>query len=379
MKVAFFTSDNSQASGAFRSLVTLARLLKDKYKIAVKVIMPNKGTGSKLLEQNNIDYTIINSFDWTVELSKCHSIKSYLKWNIKKLYNRYSVSLIKKELDSYKPDIVHINTSWGYVGAVAANELNIPVIWHVREFLEEDQFRKFWNRKKAYTLMNKSAVVVAISQAINKKYKSIFGNKIKTIYNGIDESKYYSKHELFTKGNNLLTVGALTPGKGHEVVIKALGKLKRKGIADFHYRIVGEGIEQKRLKELVNKEELQDKIEFCGFSKNTKKFYQTSDIFILSSLSEAFGRVTIEAMMNGILVVGRNSAGTSEIINDGKNGYLFNNINELTQKLEEIFKNKELVKQIALKGQQEALEKYTAKENANKIYRLYTKVLSGKI
>lgn len=375
MRVVFVASDNSQSSGAFRSLVTLAQLLKNEYKVAVKVILPNQGTGSKLLEKNNIDYTIINSFDWTVELQKCHSIKSYLKWNIKKIYNRRSIKLIKQELELYKPDLVHINTSWGYVGAIAANELNIPVIWHIREFLEEDQFRKFWNRKKAYALMNRSAAIVAISQAINKKYKLIFGNKIETIPNGIDDSKYYSQHKLFIRGNNLLTVGALTPGKGHELVIKALRNLKKQGIDNFKYRIVGDGIDLHKLKELVNKENLQNNVEFCGFSENTQKYYQTSDIFILSSLSEAFGRVTIEAMMNGILVVGRNSAGTSEIINDGENGYLFNDIDELTKKLKYIFNNHDLAIQKALKGQEEALKKYTAKENANRIYKLYIKVL----
>lgn len=46
-------------------------------------------------------------------------------------------------------DIVHINTSWTYVGALAAKKAKIPFIWHIREFLEEDQDRRIWKRKKA--------------------------------------------------------------------------------------------------------------------------------------------------------------------------------------------------------------------------------------
>lgn len=377
MKVMFFTSDNSQSSGAFRSLVVLARLLQNKYKVNVKVILPSQGNGSKLLIENNINFSIIKSFDWTVELQKSNSIKKYIKWRIKRLYNKYSVNLIKKELRKYKPDIVHINTSWGYVGAVAANELGIPVVWHIREFLEEDQFRKFWDRSKAYRLMNKSKVIIAISQAICQKYKGVFGKKIKTIYNGIDASKYHSTHKLFKNGNNLLTVGALSPGKGHEMVIKALGLLMtHKKIDNFKYKIVGEGSEEKKLKKLVDNEGLIDRVEFCGFSTEVEKFYQSSDIFILSSLSEAFGRVTIEAMMNGLVVIGRNSAGTAEIIKNNEYGYLFNNAEELAQELELVLQNHTLAQQKALKGQKEALKNYTANENAKSIYEIYLKMLN---
>ena len=83
-------------------------------------------------------------------------------------------------------DIVHMNTSWTYLAAQVAARMNIPYVWHIREFLEEDQNVCIWNREKGYRLIAQATCVIAISESIKQKYERLIpeANLIK-IYNGI--------------------------------------------------------------------------------------------------------------------------------------------------------------------------------------------------
>lgn len=377
MKVAFVSSDNYRGSGAFRSMVKLIELLRDNYDVQVKVVLPYHGNGEELLQAANIDYIYIPSYNWVIELNNYNSLKKRLNWQIKKLRNRNAIKRLEKFFCDFQPDIVHINTSYSYVGAVAANRLNIPVVWHIREFLEEDQQTRYWDRKYAYSLYKKASCVVAISQAIYNKYvPKIGGDNLQVIYNGIDEANFYSKHELFKSGNQLITVGGLNKGKGHATILKSLGILKKRGFNDFHYLIVGEGGEKESLINLASSEGIDKEVEFYGLSKDPSKLYQKSDIYLMGSLAEAFGRVTVEAMMSGLLVIGRDSAGTSEILQNGKYGVLFKNEEELANVLEDVFKNQDRYKLLAQNGQKHALDVYTAKRNADNIYHTYQRIMS---
>ena len=67
-------------------------------------------------------------------------------------------------------------------------------------------------------------------------------------------------------------------------------------------------------------------------------------------------------MLGGLLVIGRNSAGTAEIIQDGQNGILFDNDEQLKNILIKILKNKEEYRSIAEYGQQWAIANFNYKD-----------------
>lgn len=381
MKIMFISSDNAQGSGAFRSMVALANILKKKYSAEIEVIVPAEGDGSELLKKNDIKYKTIKSYSWITSINDSEKLKNKISWELKKAVNRLAVKKIKEEILDFQPDIVHVNTTWSYVGAVAAYELQIPVVWHLREFLEEDQHVQIWNKKNGYELLSKASCVIAISSAIKEKYDKLLTKKTTLVYNGIDEKKYFHKRKILlptSKNVTLLTVGSLYPGKGHSIVIDALAKLQKMGYTCFKYNIVGEGAERKNIEEKILNEGIESEVKLWGFSKNTEKFYQNNDVFIMGSVSEAFGRVTVEAMMNGMLVIGRNTGGTSEILDDGKYGLLFQTSDELANKLEHIIKNKQEYQIIAKRGQEHAIEKYTADYNADNIEKIYEGILLQK-
>ena len=94
---------------------------------------------------------------------------------------------------------------------------------------------------------------------------------------------------------------------------------------------------------------------------------------LVCSKYEAFGRVTVEAMMAGCLVIGANSGGTIELIEDGSTGVLFESGDyvDLVNKMIYVIENKNNAKKIAKNGRNVALQRFTALINASNIRNLY--------
>lgn len=84
-------------------------------------------------------------------------------------------------------------------------------------------------------------------------------------------------------------------------------------------------------------------------------------------------RVTVEAMMGGCVVIGANTGGTIELIEDSKTGYLYEsgNVDSLMEKIIYVLENKKIANDIAKSGQAYMLSNMTAEKNADAIYDVY--------
>ena len=70
MNIMYIASDNYAGSGAFLSLVNLARNIREKYKENVLIVLPRKGDGEELLLQYSIPYIHIYTFNWCIRTEK---------------------------------------------------------------------------------------------------------------------------------------------------------------------------------------------------------------------------------------------------------------------------------------------------------------------
>lgn len=384
MNIMFIASDNCRTSGAFLSMTALAGLLKEKYGHYILVVLPYEGNGKELLDNAGIENVLVRSYDWTVPLSEQKKPFRRAKSAVKEIITKRNAKEIAHLMRSRDIDIVHINTSWTYVGALAAQKAEVPFIWHIREFLEEDQFRCIRNREKGYALMRRADKVVAISESIYRKYAPVLGEeKLIVILNGIDAGRYLNEtHEILSGDTaELLMVGGLNEGKGQRQALKACAALRDKGKWNFHLRLVGSGREEytQQIKQMAAELHLDGLVEFCGPQDDTPSYYGSSDIFLMCSKAEAFGRVTVEAMMGGCLVIGNNTAGTKDLIEDGVTGLLYEdrNIDDLVQKIEYALEHKDEARTIAANGRKYMAENMTAEMNAEKINDLYHEVIGG--
>ena len=156
MNILFVTAENDRFSGAFLSLVKLASLLQNEYNHKVTVVLPRHGSGRELLVQNNIKNIIIRSGTWSLKIDEKNKLKTKFKFCIKNMLNHIADCMVVIVIKFMHIDLVHLNSSWTCIGAKPALKYRIPLIWHIREFLEEDQGRQLWHREKGYELMRKA-------------------------------------------------------------------------------------------------------------------------------------------------------------------------------------------------------------------------------
>ncbi len=110
------------------------------------------------------------------------------------------------------------------------------------------------------------------------------------------------------------SLGRLATVKGYDMFIEALALLKARGIA-FRAVLGGAGEEEASLRALAKKHAVP--IEFIGWVEDKHTFFADLDIFVLSSRSEPFGIVLIEAMAHEVPVVSFAVEGPREITADG--------------------------------------------------------------
>ena len=382
-RILFISSDNNKVSGAFLCMVDLCDILINKYKLDVFVILPYFGNGKSLLDAKNIPNYTINSFGWGIELSRNRDSKCLKEISDKKSVNEAAIRKISQFIKTNKFDIIHINSSYSYVGAVAALKENVPFVWHIREMLEEDQDNTMWDRKEANKLINKANKVIAISSAVNSKYsKFIDSDRLVTVHDGVDIEKFYNPQKVIFNDSHIkiIFVGNIAAYKGIFDFADACILLNDSDFTDFEVLIVGAGDNQviADIKNRFSKANMSDRVRFLGYQKDVEIFLNESDIFCMCSKSEAFGRTTVEAMLSGNLVIGANTAGTKDLIDDGVTGIYYEqgNAEDLCEKMLAAINNKSKSKEIAESGRQYMFENMSAERNAEEIYNLYMEILN---
>ncbi len=206
--------------------------------------------------------------------------------------------------------------------------------------------------------------VVMVNSELQAFYQKEFSKlglrcQVRYIPNYIDDvSKTTTKYD----NKNLIAVGRLEKVKGFADLIKVykLVNLKTQGTS---LTLVGDGKEKDSLFETIVKNDLSGKVKMPGylFQEDIDKLYDKSCLYIMTSHSESFGLVMLEAMSHGLPVVAFSSAeGARDLIQDGYNGYLINNRNEfeMADKIIELLNNPDKLKKMGTNAYTSA-KKYT--------------------
>ena len=115
----------------------------------------------------------------------------------------------------------------------------------------------------------------------------------------------------------------MTKQKNFEYLINEFKSFSNKN-SNFNLYILGDGEEKPKLENLINKKGLNNKVFLLGNIKNVFNYILNADLFVLSSLWEDPGFVLIEAGLGNLFVISSDCPnGPKEILNNGKNGFLF--------------------------------------------------------
>jgi len=315
MNILYLTATGNSVGGAEISLFNLLENL-DKDKFKPHFLIPFEG-----------DYTKkIRDLGFSVEILDFKLVKNLLNL----IHSIRTIKKIIKILKDNRIDLIHSNTqaeSISFLSAVAAKICKLPFIWHPRVM-----FTGVFADSIQYFLSTK---VIVISEAAKSKFWYIFGKKkIEVVYNGIDlegfkkaESQVSLKSGTSRRQNDFLigSIGRVNYIKGYEYFIRS-AKLVLEKIPNARFIIVGfdkkENKYQQSLEVLKHELNLEDKIIFMEKTNDIREVLASLDLFIFTSLGDAFGRVLIEAMALSKPIISFDSGATSEIIEAGKTGIL---------------------------------------------------------
>lgn len=334
------------------------------------------------LEERGIQCTTILSY--TMRRSENEAgIKNTIKYLLKSLVNWWAIIQGKKKLRKYNFDVIHINGIDNHVGASIASALKIPYFWHIRQFLQEDLGKRLVREEVVLKYLKKADGVIGISKAVQYKYETLLQRPVKVIYNGIPLRNY----ELGTVSRfenqkiQILLAGRITENKGQMEAVRALGLLKEKGICNIAMTLVGnaEPIYLSHIQQEIKKNSLQEMVTVLDYCDDLNELRRKSDIGLVCSKNEAFGRVTIEYMCAEMLVIGANTGGTLELIEDRRTGLLYKqgNAQSLAEKLEYALCHIEDMKKIAKAGKDYALNSFSIERVCDEILEFYAHPYQG--
>lgn len=244
---------------------------------------------------------------------------------------------ITRQLREWGTDLVYSNASVFNIGAMAAADLGLPHVWHLREFGRQDYDLLPDLGRKMHRLGFLSAdATVCVSHAIRKAL--LAGTErpsVRVIYNGVGPEAVFEARKTAaeqTRGRTqpftFALVGRFRESKGQHVALRAFAQVAQRfpgcrlimvggagGTGDQEY--------YERCLEMPHWFGLADRVDFWGYIPDPERAFLAADCALMCSRSEAMGRVTAEAMSCVRPVIGFDAAGTSELISHGQTGLLY--------------------------------------------------------
>lgn len=179
-----------------------------------------------------------------------------------------------------------------------------------------------WRYLRFY--FNRCDLTMAPSKFMEKICREKGIRNVVFVPNGIDLKKYRPSKKRKNGENRILYVGRLVKEKNLDVVIKS-SLLVAEKIKRAKFLIAGKGPAEEYYKNLVRREGVSHLFEFLGLVPFEKiiEIYNSADVFIFPSVFETQGIAAIEAMACGLPVAGARYLAIPDIVEEKKNGYLF--------------------------------------------------------
>lgn len=328
-KKILFVITKSNWGGAQRYVYDLATSL-DRNEFNIEVVAGGNGLLKEKLEAAGIVVTSLHTMERDINLKKELRAAKEL-WSI---------------FRDRKPDIVHLNSSKaGGLGALTARLAGVKQIIftaHAWAFNENrGSISKMVISFFHWLTIILSHRTIAVSESVKEQvgHMPFLENKIRVIHLGMDpfdlKERDASRKLLFhhdgplasaTHGENndggsldteiwIGTISELHPVKGIPYTIDAIALLKEE-YPHLRFYVIGEGEQRPLIEKQIIKRRIESKVHLVGFVDDAKTYLKAFDIFVLSSLSEAFGYSLVEAGLAGVPVIATSIGGIPEVVDD---------------------------------------------------------------
>ena len=382
----------------------------------VMVICPSQTGRNYTRTIDGVKTVYLRSVDAKVYPDQIHNVpekKKFLGIKLPHLVYRYGLRVsvfpqieVKKALDEFRPDVVHVQVS---------DPIGLSVVWYARRrgipvvTTEHNQPDVFTDPLKVPGVVKKPVNYLLTSYFRNRQSKSDFVTmpteqaikdliwsrgkgfpvSVAAVSNGVDLTDFkpgkapveiYHKYSLPNDRPVVLYVGRVDPEKRVGVVLDAF-KEARKKVPKALLVVVGDGVDKVRLMQKTKKMGLGDDVKFLGrvLPPDLYELYKIGDVFATASEIETQGIVLIEAAACGLPLIAVNKGAVSEVCRDGENGYLCQpgNVTEISEAMVKILSDSGLRIRFSENSIKIASE-HDFEKTLDKFENIYRKVISDK-
>ena len=388
MTIAYILSSTDPYGGATKSFLMM---LKDVVRMGVTpvIILPDHNGICHELEENGHEVHVIpfrpNAFP------RIKAPKNRILF-IPKMIGRIGVNFLatkklEKLLKNRGVDIIHTNVSVVKVGYLCAKRLHIPHIYHVREYIDADfnihyfptqaSIRKQFRQPFSHT--------ICITKDIQRHHQLHNLATSRVIYNGITPRRtdmpHGGSHDFF------LYAGRIEPAKGLRELIEAYAVYVSQVDKPFPLHVAGRVIHQQYYEqtvELIRDKQIESLVCFLGERSDIDQLMQQARAIIIPSRLEGFGRCMAEAMFNGCLAIGRNTGGTKEQFDNGRQleheeiALRYENTEELTNCLMQVAANYDDFQSYLTRAFHTVNTLYSQETNTEQVCQFYNDIVCHK-
>ncbi|MBP5841815.1 glycosyltransferase family 4 protein [Lactiplantibacillus plantarum] len=384
MKKILYLHAGAEMYGADKILLELVEGI-DKTKFEPLVILPEKGLLVDELLKRKIDvrvmpYPIVRR-------------KYFTPWGMLRFLFTYLCYAIKltRIVRAENIKVVHVNTTAVWEGVWIRVFSRSKIVWHVHEIITHPAIVY---RVVCFLLQHFSDKVITVSEATKQHLlegKIIEPSKIEVVRNGIDGNLVVSKDDTSFRrklglNENIVVigmVGRINAWKGQTDFLQAVVPVLENSAETFAV-IVGSPYrgEEERLNMLIQEidslpEKISSRIKIIPFQREVSKVYALIDIFVLPSTSpDPFPTVALEAMANGLPIVGYAHGGVTEMVEDNETGYLVevNSPRQMSLKIKALVDSKMLRVRFGLAAQDRQLRLFELTHFVRRFEQIYLDV-----
>ena len=324
------------------SLITLVDWMKKKG-VDVVIAANNKLEGSSFFYDFCASHSI-PVYYLPVYLSKNNEpvgIKGkflYFIWVIRALRLKTKCArALNKVVKKEHPDIIHTNTGVLHEGFVVAKKHSIPHVWHLREY--QNGWGIYPTKKFYERLLKRSEAVITLTNDIRRRFDLSETETAHVIYNGVYHCDY--SQMIMPKQKYFFIASRISKEKGISEIIHEFIKFHNNN-KEYDLLIAGEINDSNR--SIVDNFKDEKCVKFLGWKNadELKILMSNALALIVNSKYDGFGRMTAESIFNGCLVIGLNSGGTKEILEETGGGLGYKDYDEFYECMEKVVKMDEL-------------------------------------
>ena len=338
----------------------------------MRMVSPTGSRIASFCNENNVPHISINP--------KLKYIDLITAWKLSRIIKRYNI------------DIIHAHISKDLSTIALAKTLSrtgkVVFTQHMdSRYPKRDLFHRW--------VIKRIDMIATVTKSVLQNvliYSAATHNQVQCIYNGVDLNKFKPARSkeirrrcnIADDANVIGLVARLDRLKKQELLLEAAPAVLEK-CPNTYFIFVGDetpsktGIGYKNiLTELIKRKNLSNHFKFINFTPNITEIYGLFDIVVLTTPKETFGMVLVEAMAMGIPVIGTDAGGVKEIIDDGKNGLLFepDSARELSECIVTLLADKNLRCSMGKQGIKKVKETFDSEKNLGEYERLFYSLIA---